>query len=147
MSEYCYSTTVESPRDTIFDLLMDASNLPRFVAHIEAAELLGDDRVLIRGRGFTFGASMRIVDVLRRLEWTVGADWSGWVEIDGDDDAGVAQVRAEVWCAPRSKGRSAALARVSARVGDVGEFLSTSVVALKSLVEARPRVSTVARAE
>jgi uncharacterized protein YndB with AHSA1/START domain len=147
MSEYRYSTTVESPRDTIFDVLMDPSNLPRFVSHIEAAEPLGDDGVLIRGRGFAFGASVRIVDVLRRLEWTIGADWSGWVQVDGDDDAGVAQVRAEVRCAPRSRGRSAVRTRVNARVGDVGELLSASVLALKSLVEAMPGVSTAPRAE
>jgi hypothetical protein len=139
MSEDCFSISVESPRDTIFDLLMDASNLPRFVAHIEAAEPLGEDRVLIRGRGFTFGASMRIVDVLRRLEWNIGADWSGWVQVDGDDDAGVAQVRAEVRCAPRSSGRPVAVARITAQVGDIGEFLSGSVVALKGLAEAMPR--------
>jgi uncharacterized protein YndB with AHSA1/START domain len=146
MSEYCFSTTVESPRDTIFDLLMDPSNLPRFVSHIEAAEPLGDDRVLIRGRGFALDVSVHMVDVLRRLEWTIGADWSGWVQVDGDDNAGVAQVRAEVRCAPRSRGRSAAMARVNAQVGDIGEFLSTSVVAVKSLVEAMPRVSTAPRA-
>ena len=147
MSEYCFSATVESRRDTIFDVLMDPSNLPRFVSRIEAAEPLGDDGVLIRGRGFALDASVRIVDVLRRLEWNVGADWNGWVQVDGDDDAGVAQVRAEVRYAPRSRGRSAAMARVNAQVGDIGECLSTSVLALKSLVETMPRVSTAPRAE
>jgi hypothetical protein len=141
MSEYCISTRVESPRDTVFDLLMDPSNLPRFVSYIQAVEPIGDEGMLLRGRGFAFSASFSIVDVLRRVEWTVGADWSGWVQVDGDDDAGVAQLRAQVWCRRRSRG----LRRVTTQVGDVGEFLSGSIVALKALVEGLPRSSRVPR--
>jgi hypothetical protein len=49
--EYCFSARVESPRDTVFDLLMDPSNLPRFVSQVEVVEPAGDDRVLLRGPG------------------------------------------------------------------------------------------------
>jgi hypothetical protein len=132
MSEYCFSTRVESPRDTVFDLLMDPSNLPRFVSHIQAVEPVGDDGVLVRGPGFAFSACFFIVDVLRRVEWNVGAEWRGWLQVDGDDDAGAAQLSVEL----RPPTASDALAQVTHQVGDVGEFLCTSVVALKELVEA-----------
>src|SRR5690349_20638970 len=115
MSEYCISTRVESPRDTVFDLLMDPSNLPRFVSYIQAVEPIGDDGVFLRGPGFAFSASFSIVDVLRRVEWTVGDDWSGWVQVDGDDDAGVAQLSAELRCTTASD----ALQRVTHQVGDI----------------------------
>ena len=132
MSEYYFSTRVESPRDTLFDPLMDSSNLPRFVSYIQAAERLGDDGLLLRGPGFTISASFFIVDVLRRVEWSVGADWRGWLQVDGDDDAGVAQLSAELRCTTASD----ALERVTHQVGDIGEYLCSSVLALKDLVEA-----------
>jgi hypothetical protein len=41
---------------------------------------------------------VRVVDVLRRLEWGFGGEGScsGWVQVDGDDDAPPAWVTAHV---------------------------------------------------
>jgi carbon monoxide dehydrogenase subunit G len=138
MTDREHSILVQAPRDTIFDLLMDISNLPRLIPIVQDTAAEPGDRVRIQGyiQGHHYVADgyVRVVDVLRRLEWGFGGEGScsGWVQVDGDDDAPTAWVTAHVSLAP---GLILTLSRDEADT--VGGLLAASLGALSRLVDGR----------
>lgn len=138
MTQREQSILVQAPRDTIFDLLMDLSNLPRLVPIVQNTTAEPGDGVrvegYIQGRHYVADGYVRVVDVLRRLEWGFPGEGpcSGWVQVDGDDDAPAAWVTAHVSLAP---GLIPTLSREEA--DSVGAVLAASLGALRRLVEGR----------
>jgi hypothetical protein len=139
MIEYEQSMLLQSPRDTIFDLLMDLSNLPRLVSIVQETKGGTDDQVRIQGcvegRAYVSAGYVRVVDVLRRMEWGFGVECQcrGWVQVDGDDDAGSARVTAHVSLA------SEVLHMLSAQRRDetVRAMLAESLAALRQAIDSR----------
>ena len=139
MTEHEQSIVLQAPRDTIFDVLMDLSNLPRLVPIVQDTTAEPGDRVRIQGsvQGHHYLADgyVRVVDVLRRLEWGFGGEGScsGWVQVDGDDDAPAAPVTAHVSIAP------GLMTTVSGedQADTVGGTLAASLGALRRLVDGR----------
>jgi hypothetical protein len=137
MSEYEHAIVVDAPRDTIFDTLMDFANLPRVVSVVRTAAAEPEGLVRIQasvlGRDYAIDAFIRVVDVFRRIEWAFGGDPSctGWVQIDGDDDAPAGQVTAHVSVSPNST-PSLSRGRVDALIRDV---VIASLASLRRVVD------------
>lgn len=91
MIEYERTITIDASADEVFHLVSSVSNLPKFVAAIQDAELESPGRVRVRGviggREFDSGGYVRIDNAQRRMDWGSDGDpqYRGWLEVKAGD--------------------------------------------------------------
>lgn len=90
MAEYERSRWTNAPEDAVLRFVPDVRNLPAYLPTVQSAEPMAEDRIRLRGN--SDGAAVEDVGWLhidrdrRRLEWSdPERDYSGWMQISGDD--------------------------------------------------------------
>jgi carbon monoxide dehydrogenase subunit G len=81
---------VAAPPDAVFTAISDVGNLPAYVPQMTAARESGDGKVAIEaryeGREQHGEAAFQRDDAARRIEWSAGSGYHGWMQVDEDGD-------------------------------------------------------------
>lgn len=79
---------VAAPPDEVFAAISDVGNLPSFVPQMTAARESGDGTVVVdaryEGREQHGEATFERDEAARRIEWSAGSGYRGWMQVDGD---------------------------------------------------------------
>jgi carbon monoxide dehydrogenase subunit G len=81
---------VAAPPEAVYAAIADVSNLPSFVPQMTAAREAGDGKVEVdaryEGHEQHGEASFNRDDAARRIEWSAGSGYRGWMQVDEDGD-------------------------------------------------------------
>jgi hypothetical protein len=81
---------VAAAPDAVFAAIADVGNLPSFVPQMTAARESGDGKVEVdaryEGRNQHGEAAFKRDDGARRIEWSAGSGYRGWMQVDADGD-------------------------------------------------------------
>ena len=81
---------VAATPEAVYAAIADVTNLPAFVPQMTAARETGDGHVEVDARyggGEQHGAaSFQRDDGARRIEWSAGSGYHGWMQVDADGD-------------------------------------------------------------
>ena len=88
--EHEHTQHVAATPDAVFAAISDVGNLPRFVPQITGARPKGQDHVEIdaryEGHAQHGEASFHVDPAERRLEWSSGDGYHGWMGVTPDGD-------------------------------------------------------------
>lgn len=81
---------VAASPDAVYAAIADVTNLPSFVPQMTAARDAGDGKVEVdaryEGHEQHGEASFQRDDAARRIEWSAGSGYNGWMQVDEDGD-------------------------------------------------------------
>ncbi|HEX6715175.1 MAG TPA: SRPBCC family protein [Thermoleophilaceae bacterium] len=81
---------VAAAPDAVYAAIADVGNLPSFVPQMTAARDAGDGKVEVdaryEGHEQHGEASFQRDDAARRIEWSAGSGYNGWMQVDQDGD-------------------------------------------------------------
>ena len=81
---------VAASPDAVYAAIADVTNLPSFVPQMTAARDAGDGKVEVdaryEGHEQHGEASFQRDDAARRIEWSAGSGYNGWMQVDEDSD-------------------------------------------------------------
>ena len=88
--EHEHTEHVAAAPDAVYAAIADVSNLPAFVPQMTAARDSGDGKVEVdaryEGHEQHGEAAFERDDAARRIEWSAGSGYRGWMQVDEDGE-------------------------------------------------------------
>jgi uncharacterized protein YndB with AHSA1/START domain len=137
MAEYEQTLRINTDPDTVFDLVCDVSNMPKYLPTARHAETIGEERIHLhgeaQGRPYDADCILKIDPVEYRMEWEPAGEGrcQGWLAVE-ETAEGTSELTVHLSLTPGPAAQGQTPAAYDAAVR---RHLELAMLAIKNIVE------------